>query len=83
MNLIKDRKNKRVITSMNVTQRREDGVLKPNSYNGHGEYGVRRNIWDIHTGYNKATKDKIAYQHPAIFPEKLAYDHVISWSESR
>lgn len=26
------------------------------------------------------TKDKIAYAHPAIFPEKLAEDHIISWS---
>ena len=28
----------------------------------------------------KTTKDKIAYNHPAIFPEKLAEDHIISWS---
>ena len=24
--------------------------------------------------------DKIAFKHPAIFPEKLAEDHIISWS---
>ena len=24
--------------------------------------------------------DKIAFKHPAIFPEKLAHDHIISWS---
>ena len=28
----------------------------------------------------KSTTDKIAYKHPAIFPEKLARDHIISWS---
>ena len=27
-----------------------------------------------------STGDKIAYKHPAIFPDKLAYDHIISWS---
>jgi site-specific DNA-methyltransferase (adenine-specific) len=27
-----------------------------------------------------STKDKIAYKHPAMFPEKLANDHIISWS---
>ena len=27
-----------------------------------------------------STKDKIAYKHPAIFPEALARDHIISWS---
>ena len=38
------------------------------------------NVWRIVTGGGHATKDKIAYQHPAIFPEKLAHDHIISWS---
>jgi site-specific DNA-methyltransferase (adenine-specific) len=28
----------------------------------------------------KTTKDKIAFQHPAIFPEQLAQDHILSWS---
>ena len=26
------------------------------------------------------TKDNIAFKHPAIFPEKLAEDHIKSWS---
>ena len=24
--------------------------------------------------------DKIAFEHPAIFPENLALDHILSWS---
>ncbi len=28
----------------------------------------------------KSAKDKIAFQHPAIFPEALAHDHIKSWS---
>ena len=32
------------------------------------------------SGNMKTTKDKIAYKHPAIFPEQLAQDHIISWS---
>ena len=31
--------------------------------------------WTWHT-----TNDKIAFQHPAVFPEKLAEDHILSWS---
>ena len=27
-----------------------------------------------------ASSDEIAFNHPAIFPEKLAYDHIYSWS---
>lgn len=42
--------------------------------------GARWNIWEYDHGYNKSTLDKIAYKHPAIFPDKLAYDHIISWS---
>ena len=38
------------------------------------------NVWVLEVGYNKTTKDKIAYKHPATFPEKLAHDHIISWS---
>jgi site-specific DNA-methyltransferase (adenine-specific) len=32
------------------------------------------------TGGNFSTKDEIAKKHPAIFPEKLAEDHIRSWS---
>lgn len=38
------------------------------------------NVWQISAGGGHCTKDKIAYKHPAIFPEKLAQDHIISWS---
>ena len=27
-----------------------------------------------------STKDKIAFNHSAIFPEQLAQDHILSWS---
>jgi site-specific DNA-methyltransferase (adenine-specific) len=40
----------------------------------------RYNIWSVKVGSNQTTKDKIAFQHPAIFPEQLANDHIISWS---
>ena len=38
------------------------------------------NIWVVNTGYMRSTKDKIAYKHPAIFPEELAERHILSWS---
>ena len=41
---------------------------------------IKQNIWDYTVGYMNVTKDKIAFEHPAIFPEKLAEDHIISWS---
>lgn len=41
---------------------------------------VRTNIWKYAVGLGGTTTDKIAFKHPAIFPEKLAEDHIKSWS---
>ena len=41
--------------------------------------GRKTNVWDIACG-SMNSKDKISFQHPATFPEKLAQDHIISWS---
>ena len=41
---------------------------------------LKKNIWVYDAGYNRTTKDKIAFKHPAIFPDKLAEDHILSWS---
>ncbi len=38
------------------------------------------NIWSYAVGLGGSTNDKIAFQHPAIFPERLANDHILSWS---
>ena len=40
----------------------------------------KKNVWKYFAGGVHSSKDKIAFKHPAIFPEKLAYDHIISWS---
>lgn len=39
---------------------------------------VERNIWIYNTG--GASGDKFNGKHPAIFPEKLVKDHILSWS---
>ncbi len=44
------------------------------------EFGRRFNIWRYNTGFGYTTKDEISFNHPAIFPEKLARDHIYSWS---
>jgi site-specific DNA-methyltransferase (adenine-specific) len=41
---------------------------------------TRGNVWVYPSGYMVSSKDKIAFEHPAIFPEQLANDHIISWS---
>ena len=44
------------------------------------KYGIRGNIWEYKTGGACSSEDNVAFQHPAIFPEQLAEDHIISWS---
>jgi DNA modification methylase len=81
-NLIKDRRNKLAGTVMSGTVRQQDGTVKPSKANGKtvAEYGSRSNVWGYSTGKGKSSSDEIAFKHPAIFPEKLAEDHIISWS---
>lgn len=46
----------------------------------HKNEKIKGNIWTYQVGMNKTSKDKISYRHPATFPEKLAEDHILSWS---
>lgn len=43
-------------------------------------HSPRNNIWRYVVGGGYVTKDKFAHEHPAIFPEQLAEDHILSWS---
>ena len=40
------------------------------------------NVWEYAVGLGGTTNDKIAFLHTAVFPEKLAEDHIISWSNA-
>lgn len=45
-----------------------------------GKDKIKGNIWYFTTGKNHTTRDEIAFSHPAIYPERLAEDHIRSWS---
>jgi len=87
VNLIADKPNKRYGEKVaSSTQRQPDGKTVKVSANKTDptrtvkKYGVRGNVWQYSPGYNKSTKDKYAYKHPAIFPEQLVQDHILTWS---
>lgn len=79
-NLIKDRKNKYIDAFHHGTRREKDGSLRPRVMSLIKEYGARKNIWCYGTGRGKSTEQIFAHKHPAIFPDDLAKDHIISWS---
>ncbi len=63
------------------TNRQSDDSLKiVNDIKPVPDFSPRTNIWKYQVNYGYSTKDKEAHKHPAIFPEKLAKDHIISWS---
>ena len=74
VNLLTDRKNKSAGTKSKKETRscREDRQTK-NETRIVKDYGRRFNIWHISRGRNKT-------EHPAVFPEQLAEDHIRSWS---
>lgn len=81
VNLIKDKVNYQAnVISKSTTQRQRDGRTIPIKDVLIGDKGVRFNIWKYGVGYQKSTQDLEAFKHPAIFPEKLARDHILSWS---
>ena len=81
INLIKDRKNNWANTSTgNIGQRQPDGSIKKNGKKKIAEFGLRFNIWRIINEGGWLNKDILTKEHPATFPQNLANDHIISWS---
>ena len=80
INLLMDRKNKESRNGDNGTKRLKDGTLMNVSRKGYSETGRRTNVWHYNVGNGHSSNDKTAFEHPAIFPEQLALDHIMSWS---
>jgi len=83
INLIRDRKNRWAgqTTFGKPSYRQKDGSLVQDKEKAVvAEVGKRYNIWRYANGFGFGQKDPLAYKHPATFPEKLAEDHILSWS---
>jgi site-specific DNA-methyltransferase (adenine-specific) len=67
-------KTKGMDTKRRTFYQKADGVLSKGNKNEPVKNKKQKdNVWDIPTYSGK-------YGHPAIFPEKLAEDHILSWS---
>ena len=80
-NIIRDRKNKYRRMGGDAV-RQKDGSVAKGERGGikFNEYGIRENIWYYAVGKGNTTKDGYAFQHPAMFPEKMVADHITSWT---
>lgn len=79
-NLLSDRKNLWGGSWGNKSRRDVKGELKQGTACKEESHGVRFNIWRYNTGAGFSAENKIAHEHPAVFPLKLANDHIKSWS---
>lgn len=84
VNLLKDKPNRWAghTNFGDPSKRQKDGELKKVDKFTISEYGTRYNVWYINNGAGFSSKDEIAFEHPAIFPESLAEDHILSWTNS-
>ena len=62
------------------TMRSKDGKLVERQQKPTPDFSPRNNIWKYNTGKGYTTKDDFAFEHPAMYPELLAKDHILSWS---
>lgn len=74
INLITDRKNIWSGTQLHGTDREKDGSLHAARTGIVKDYGVRFNVWEITSEKNNKT------DHPAVFPVRLAADHITTWT---
>jgi site-specific DNA-methyltransferase (adenine-specific) len=78
VNIIKDRKTLKGGQKIWSGKRKADGSMQTSSNHGNvrAEFGTRFNIWDQSPVQSKSERTG----HVAQFPEQLAHDHIISWS---
>jgi site-specific DNA-methyltransferase (adenine-specific) len=75
-NPLMDRKNSNAGRKTSVTIRERDGSITRGYDRTVAEYGKRWNVWQC----DSARNDRDNGDHPAPFPESLARDHILSWS---
>lgn len=72
--------DKRTIRTKGFTRNASGEILAKTVAVNHGD-PKRRNVWTYLVGGGNTTDDREAYKHPAMYPEQLAMDHILSWSE--
>ena len=80
-NPIQTEKSESSITKEKASSyRQKDGTTKKTRIKSDKLTKAECNVWVYDVGYMKSSKDKVSFKHPATFPEQLAEDHILSWS---
>ena len=80
VNLLRDKPNKQAGTYKPTWSRRtREGNRETGKFGKEvAPFGVRSDVWVYLIGNNVTTKDKV--NHPALMPEEMAEDLIVSWS---
>lgn len=83
VNLLCDKPNKNAGKMKRMWHRRSpDGTMRrgylPQPI---APFGRRSTVWEYETGFNMTTKNREAFAHPALMPEALARDLIVSFSK--
>ena len=77
----RDKPNKEAGRIKVFLNRNRDGSFAPKKKALVHPYGFRSPVWKYPTGKNHTAKEDYAFGHPALMPEKMAEDHILSWSK--
>ena len=80
--IVEERRNKwndkRTVRTRPVT-RNKAGVFTEKTVMMEGNVKIQ-NVWSYVVGGGSVSEEMFAHEHPAIFPEAMCRDHIISWS---
>lgn len=74
-NLIRDKRNKYFGSSTRPKRVLKDGTRIDEGLKTIRQFSKRHNVWEYGGG------DRVHTGHPAVFPEGLVKDHILSWSK--
>ncbi|NQU26320.1 MAG: site-specific DNA-methyltransferase [Candidatus Nealsonbacteria bacterium] len=80
VNLIRDKRNATGGQAHTYNQRTKDGRIVSQRTAITRTWGPREPVWTYAVGGCHTTEDAFTSEHPAMMPEAMAADHIISWS---
>lgn len=77
----RDKKNKEAGREKIFSNRRIDGTFPAKKKARVHPYGFRSPIWFYATGKHHTANEDYAFDHPALMPQQMAEDFILSWSK--
>ncbi len=77
---LRDKPNREAGRLKVFTNRQQDGSFRKKKKAKVHPFGFRSAVWSYPTGKHHTAQEDYAFGHPALMPEQMAEDHILSWS---